>query len=64
MTLASTEQDVARRLIKASLTLHRGNVRAAARALDIHPATLHRRVNALGLRGWLTAEYERSVRQP
>lgn len=64
MNLAQVEQDVARRLIRSALTIHGGNVREAAKALDVSPATLHRRVNALGLREWLTTSYDRSARQP
>lgn len=63
-TLVDAERDAAREAIRAALVATRGNVRAAAKALGVSPATLHRRVNALALRVWLTEEYERGARQP
>jgi len=52
------------RLIKAALRTARGNVLAAATALQVPTRTLHRRITALGLREWLTERYPRSMRQP
>lgn len=61
---AEEEQDAMRRLVQWVLVRRCGNVRASAQVLGMSPSTLHRRINALGLREWLTAEYERGARQP
>lgn len=50
--------------ILAALRASSGSVRGAARALSCDPATLQRRITALGLRAEVTAAYPRSKRQP
>lgn len=64
MTLAETLDAAAREAIRAALVAASGNVRAAAAALQRHPATLHRQIDWLGLRVWLTEAYDRTDRQP
>ncbi len=50
--------------IRAALEATSGNVQRAAEALSVPRRTLDRRINALGLRRWLTETYSLSVRQP
>lgn len=50
--------------IKAALKAFNGNVGAAAKMLEVQRRTLDRRINALGLREWLTTTYPHSMRQP
>jgi transcriptional regulator of acetoin/glycerol metabolism len=64
VTLRETLDDAAREAIRAALVAHSGNVRRTAVALDISRATLDREIVRLGLREWLTDEYERAARQP
>lgn len=59
---AQAAADTAR--VLAALTAASGAVTVAARALSVSPRTLHRRIDALGLRKWLTDTYPRSARQP
>lgn len=59
---AATAADIAG--ILAALRASSGSVRGAARALSCDPATLQRRITALGLRAEVTAAYPRSLRQP
>jgi hypothetical protein len=53
-----------RAALKAALTVAHGAVTRAADALGRHPATIQRRIDALGLREWLTESYPRADRQP
>jgi hypothetical protein len=50
--------------VRRALVAASGNVRAAAAALGVGERGLHKAIGRLGLRGWLTAEYERAARQP
>jgi len=50
--------------IRAALETASGNVGRAAETLGVQRRTLDRRINALGLRDWLTTTYPRSARQP
>jgi transcriptional regulator with PAS, ATPase and Fis domain len=50
--------------IREALAAASGNVERAAEALSVNRRTLDRRINALGLRAWLTETYPRSARQP
>jgi DNA-binding NtrC family response regulator len=50
--------------IRAALSHASGNVGRAAEALGVARRTLDRRINALGLRDWLTEEYPLRARQP
>jgi hypothetical protein len=68
MTLRETLDLAAREAIRAALVAASGSVRRAAEAL--RDATgwpservLHREIVRLGLRPWLTDEYERAARQ-
>jgi transcriptional regulator of acetoin/glycerol metabolism len=63
-TLAEIQDRAARLAIRWRLRAHSGNVRLAARSLGVDPSTLHRQIDRLGLREWLTEEYERAARQP
>ena len=62
MSLDATIDHAARECIRAALVAASGNVRAAA-ALSRHPSTLHRQIDRLGLRAWLTESYDRTDRQ-
>lgn len=59
---AAADAADAKRIMRA-LKTSRGNVGAAAKALDVPRRTLDRRINALGLRDWLTAAFPRGARQ-
>ncbi|WP_437804347.1 helix-turn-helix domain-containing protein [Sorangium sp. So ce693] len=50
--------------VRDALAAASGNVERAAEALSVNRRTLDRRINALGLRTWLTETYSRSARQP
>lgn len=50
--------------IREALDAAHGAVRTAAKALGVHPMTLHRKIDRLGLRAWLDATYPLSARQP
>lgn len=63
-TLAAVVDAAERWAVRGALRRASGSVRGAAAALDVPERTLHRRIEALGLRPWLTAEYERAARQP
>ena len=64
VTLAQAIDAAAQEAIRAALVAASGNVRAAAAALSRHPSTLHRQIDRLGLRTWLTEAYDRTDRQP
>ena len=66
LTAAAAQQAAAvdTAAVLAALAATSGNVGAAAAALKIARRTLDRRINALGLRDWLSAAYPRSARQP
>lgn len=59
---ASLASDTAALL--AALSAASGNVTAAALALDVPRRTIDRKIDACGLRAWLTATYPCSKRQP
>jgi hypothetical protein len=63
-TLSEAQDRAAYAAIRAALVAHSGNVREASKVLAVSPSTLHRHIDAVGLRGWLTDEYERGARQP
>jgi transcriptional regulator of acetoin/glycerol metabolism len=50
--------------LRAALAIASGNVALVARVMRVSRRTLDRRINAYGLRRWLTATYPLSVRQP
>jgi transcriptional regulator with PAS, ATPase and Fis domain len=62
MQLRRIEDDAARRAIRKALRRHSGNVRAAAKVLEVSETTLHRLINRLELRAWLTDKFSRSLR--
>jgi DNA-binding NtrC family response regulator len=66
LTAAAAQQAAAvdTRAVLAALAAASGNVGAAAVTLKIARRTLDRRINALGLRDWLSTAYPRSARQP
>ena len=61
---AQAQQAADTAAVLAALTAASGNVTTAARALNVPRRTLDRRINACGLRAWLTTTYPRSKRQP
>lgn len=63
-TLSEAQDAAAYGAVRAALAVCSGNVTAAAGKLRVSPATLHRQIDRLGLRQWLTDEYERGARQP
>ncbi len=63
-TLAEILDDVSRKEIRQALVASSGSVRSAAAALGVSDDKLHREINRLGLRTWLSDEYERGARQP
>lgn len=63
-TLAETLDAAAREAIRAALVASSGSVRGAAGILSVSERHLHREIDRLGLREWLTGEYERGARQP
>jgi hypothetical protein len=69
VTLRDAIDAAAREAIRAALVAASGNVRRAAQALQDATGwpkerTLHREIDRLGLRPWLTDEYELGARQP
>lgn len=66
LTAQATQQsaDADAAAIREALAAASGNVERAAEALSVNRRTLDRRINALGLRAWLTETYPRSARQP
>jgi transcriptional regulator with GAF, ATPase, and Fis domain len=63
VTLREALDAAAREAIRAALRASNGNVRAAARSLDVSHDTVQRYVERLGLRAELDG-YTRSDRQP
>jgi DNA-binding NtrC family response regulator len=65
-TLRETEDEAARRAIRAALAASNppGNLRRAAEALGVGYSTLRKRIAALGLQKWIQQKYPYSVRQP
>lgn len=61
---AQVQQAADTAALLAALHAASGNVTAAAKALGIARRTIDRRIDAFGLRAWLTAAYPRSKRQP
>ena len=63
-TLAEAAEAAERAAIQAALRDAGGAVTRAAKALGCHPATLHRKIDRLGLREWLDGFAARADRQP
>jgi transcriptional regulator with GAF, ATPase, and Fis domain len=62
--LTSDEATAYSKRLKKALIAASGNVCEAAKALGMPRRTLDDHIMKLGLRSWLTAAYNRSVRQP